>query len=166
MKFYLYLSALFSFYTILHLLFHTFLFLVTVHLSYFNYYILDLLYLVPDPSRLLSLIFIPIFISDFILHFYWYSIYSINLYVDTTIYSSVLILDSVFRLLIFSCYLTTWTYTHLVLHQPLLCLSLSSTATCICTLSQVKYYTGPNLSAPPIFKISPLDKSSIVHSVS
>ena len=68
------------------------------YLWYFIHHTSDLLYLVLDSFRPLSLIFISIFISDFVLHFYWYSICSITLYVDTTIYSPISILDFAFRL--------------------------------------------------------------------
>ena len=84
--------------------------------SYFIHHISDLLYLAPNPFRLLSLIFVSIFISDFILHFHRYFICSIMSYIDITICSHILTLDSAFRLFISLCYITAQACTHLVSH--------------------------------------------------
>ena len=114
---------------------YTSIFLVTIYLFLFlsiGFHIL--LYLVPDPFRFLSFIFISIFVSDFVPHFHQYSVCLITPYVDTTIYSSVLIIDLAFRLLTSLCYLTSWVCTHLVSHWPLVCLAH---LLCIHTFSQI-----------------------------
>ena len=79
--------------------------------SHFIHYILHLVYLISDPSRPLYLLFISIFMSDFILHFHQYSICSIMLYIDSTIYS-ILTIDSAFGLLTSVYYITIQVCIH------------------------------------------------------
>ena len=86
----------------------TSIFLVTIYLfSFLSITFHILLYLVLDPFRFLSFIFVSIFVSNFILHFHQYSVCLIMPYIDTTIYSPILIIDSAFRLLTSLCYSTS-----------------------------------------------------------
>ena len=87
-------------------------FFISSIMSYIYYIWFQIL---SDPY-LLSLIFVPVFISDFILHFHWYSVCLITLYIDNTIYSSILMLDSIFGLLIFLCCTTAQICTYSDLH--------------------------------------------------
>ena len=75
-------SICISSFILLSILIHTYLhfsissyhlsFLILFIIPHFIHYSLDLLYLVLDLSRFLYLIFISIFISDFVLQFHWY----------------------------------------------------------------------------------------------
>ena len=87
----------------------TFLFLVTIYLfsfhpSYFTFTIFD--------SRSFQILIFYLYFY-LCIWFHWYSIYLITLFVDTTIYSSILIIDSAFILLTSLCYIITWAHIYL-----------------------------------------------------